>query len=73
MVNFVLPPAPPPPVTNLPVELCASRQLKIAKMFLGNTKCKMHTKKKKNGTKLGVWTSLEAFVYFIISATKIGL
>ena len=29
MVNFVLPPAPPPAplVTNLPVELCASRQL----------------------------------------------
>jgi len=28
MVNFVLPPPPaPPPVTNLPVELCASRQL----------------------------------------------
>ena len=27
MANFVLP--PPPPVTNLPVEMCASRQLKI--------------------------------------------
>merc|ERR1712030_167756 len=41
MINFVLPPPAPPPVTNLPVELCASRQLK---MLFYHTKMKIKIK-----------------------------